>query len=296
LDPDFETNYPGRWDEVERTEDAVEKLQELPVRGIDTIVDMTVLGLGRDIRRVLRLAHRTTVNIIAATGLYTFGDLPMFFRTRGPGQIMGGDDPLTDLFVSDITVGIAGSEVKAAVLKCATDQAGVTEGVERVLRSVARAHLSTGTLISTHTHAGTRRGLDQQRIFREEGVDLTRVVIGHSGDSTDEHYLRALMDAGSTIGMDRFGFEVMLPFQQRVETVVSLCALGYADRMVLSHDCPCFTHSFYPSFRRERLPQWRYTHVPDEVIPALREHGVSESQLDQMLIHNPRRLLEGKLA
>src|SRR5437773_5391757 len=100
---------------------------------------------------------------------------------------------MTDMFVRDIEHGIADTGVKAAILKCATDEPGVTPGVERVLRAVAQAHRATGVPISTHTHALTRVGLEQQRIFREEGVDLTRVVIGHSGDTSDVGYLEELI-------------------------------------------------------------------------------------------------------
>jgi len=79
-------------------------------------------------------------------------------------------------------------------------RAGITPGVERVLRAVAQAHKRTGVPISTHTHAGLRRGLEQQRIFEEEGVDLSRVIIGHSGDSTDIGYLEELIAPVPTSG------------------------------------------------------------------------------------------------
>lgn len=291
LDPEIEHNYPGRWDEQERMADALEKMRELRGRGVRTIVDLTVLGLGRNIERVAELARQVEIQIVAATGLYTYDDVPMFFRFRGPGRLVDGPELLTEFFIRDITEGIADTGVKAAILKCATDRPGLTEGVERVLRSVARAHRETGVPISTHTHALTQRGLDQQEVFREEGVDLERVVIGHSGDTTDLGYLRQLMDAGSYIGMDRFGLDLMLAFEDRVATVVALCKQGYAGRMVLSHDASCFTHNFDVSAKRELLPNWRYTHLHDEVLPALRERGVTEAQIEQMLVTNPRAIL-----
>jgi phosphotriesterase-related protein len=167
----------------------------------------------------------------------------------------------------------------------------MTPGVERVLRAVAHAHRETGAPISTHTDAPTRRGLEQQAVFREEGVDLSRVVIGHSGDTTDLDYLREVMEAGSFIGMDRFGLDLMLPFEDRVATVAALCAEGYAERMVLSHDASCFTHNFDVEKKRELLPRWVYTHLHDDVLPALRERGVTDAQIEQMLVHNPRRIL-----
>jgi len=292
LSPEVQQNYPGQWNEDERLADAVAKLNALKQRGVDTLVDVTVLGLGRDIARIQRLAAHTPLQIVVATGLYTYHDLPLYFHFRGPGTLFGGPDGMADLFVRDITEGIAGTGVKAAILKCATEVAGLTPGVERVLRAVAQAHRRTGVPITTHTHAATYRGRDQQRVFRAEGVDLTRIVIGHAGDSTDLAYLRELMDNGSTIGMDRFGIDVMLPFENRVDTVAHLCAQGYADRMVLSHDASCFLDLFDDDACRVLLPRWSYTHIFDEVLPALRQRGVQDEQIRQMFVENPRRIFE----
>src|SRR5437667_2701853 len=187
--------------------DAVARMNELRSRGVDTIVDLTVIGLGRYIPRIQRIAAQTKLHMIVATGIYTYCDLPHYFQYRGPGTLLGGPELIADMFVRDIEEGIADTDVKAGILKCATDAPGLTPGVERILRATAQAHRRTGVPISTHTHARKRVGLDQQRVFREEGVDLSRVVIGHSGDTTDLGYLEALIVNGSTIGMDRFGID-----------------------------------------------------------------------------------------
>ena len=199
-----------------------------------------MIGLGRYIPRIARIAAATDINIVVATGVYTYNDVPMYFHFTGPGGALGDGEPMVDMFVRDIEHGIADTGVKAAILKCATDEPGVTPGVERVLRAVAQAHRQTGVPISTHTHAATRRGLEQQRIFADEGVDLSRVVIGHSGDTTDLDYLEELIGNGSYIGMDRFGVDVFLPFEDRVNTVAAMCERGHADKMVLSHDAACY--------------------------------------------------------
>src|ERR1700754_832802 len=203
LSPEIMQNYPESWgDEEKRVSDAIARLNELKARGVDSIVDLTVIGLGRYIPRIERIARATAINIIVATGIYTYHDVPMYFHYQGPGTELGGPELMVDMFVRDINEGIAGSSVKAAILKCATDRQGVTPGVDRVLRAVAQAHRQTGVPISTHTHAHTERGLEQQRIFEEEGVDLARVVIGHSGDTTDIDYLEKLVAQGSYTGMD----------------------------------------------------------------------------------------------
>ena len=293
LNTEMMENYPEEWgDEAERVADAVAKLTELKGRGVDTIVDPTVIGLGRYIPRIQDVNQGVDINIVAATGLYTYNDLPFWFRCRFPGTGKDGGDPMADLFVHDITEGIAGTGVRAGILKCATEEEGLTPGVERVLRAVARAHRATGVPVTTHTHARTCRGRDQQRVFKEEGVDLERVVIGHSGDTTDLDYLRELMDNGSTIGMDRFGIYAEVTFEERVGTVARLCEMGYADRMVLSQDSSCFIDWFSEEARAAVLPKWTYLHVIDDVVPALRERSVTDAQVQQLLVDNPRRFFE----
>ena len=284
-------NYPEGWgDGARREADAIARLDELKSRGVDTIVDLTVVGLGRYIPRIARIAAATELTIVVATGLYTYDDVPMYFHYRGPGAPLGGPEPMVDMFVRDIEHGIADTGVKAAILKCATDEPGVTPGVERVLRAVAQAHRETGVPISTHTHAATKRGLEQQRIFAEEGVDLSRVVIGHSGDTTDIAYLEELVARGSYLGMDRFGVDAYLSTEERVQTVATMCERGHADRMVLSHDASCYFDALPEETLPVALPNWHYLHISDDVIPALKDRGVTDEQLTTMLVDNPRRI------
>lgn len=189
--------------------------------------------------------------------------------------MLDGPEIMTDMFVRDVEQGIADTGVKAGILKCATDEPGITPGVERVLRAVAQTHKRTGVPISTHTHAGLRRGLEQQRIFEEEGVDLSRVISGHSGDSTDVGYLEELIAAGSYLGMDRFGIDLILPFEDRVNIVATMCERGHADKMVLSHDANCYFDALPEELTAVATPNWHYLHIHNDVIPALKERGVT---------------------
>jgi len=293
LDTDYLLNYPEEWgDEEKRIADAVKRLNELKSRGIDTVVDLTVMGLGRYIPRIQRIAEQTALNIIVATGIYTYCDLPHYFQYRGPGTILGGPEIMVDMFVRDIEEGIADTGVRAGILKCATDAPGLTPGVERILRATAQAHRRTGVPVSTHTNARKRVGLDQQRVFREEGVDLSQVIIGHSGDTTDLDYLEALIANGSTLGMDRFGIDTILPFEDRVATVAKMCQRGHADKIVLSHDASCFMHWLPERMVPAMLPRWHYLHIHNDVIPALKQKGVSEEDIHTMMVDNPRRIFE----
>jgi len=280
-------NWPAGWDEDDRVDDAIAKLNALSWCGCQTIVDLTVIGLGRDVRRVRRVADGTELNIIVATGLYTYDKVPFYFDSRRPRA--GGLDPLAQAFIGDITEGIAGTGIKAAVLKCAIDEPGLTPGVERVLRAVCQAHAETGTPITVHTHPGSGNGREALRVLREENADLTKVVLGHSGDSTDLDYLMELADAGCLLGMDRFGIDVITPLEQRVATVAAMCDRGYAGSMVLSHDAACYIDWFRADAISRFAPSWNFEHIFAAVLPMLRQRGVTDEQIDMMLVANPRR-------
>jgi phosphotriesterase-related protein len=296
LSADVQQNYPGEWGaEEDRVADAVRRLTELAGTGVRTIVDPTVIGLGRYIPRIQRIAEQVDLNIIVATGCYTYDDVPFFFHYRGPAlnEAIGAEvpDPMVDMFVGDIEQGITGTGVKAGLLKCAIDHQGMTAGVERVMRAVAKAHRRTGVPITVHTHPGSQTGLAVKKLLDEEGVDPRRVVLGHSGDTTDADHLSELADAGFVLGMDRFGINLDTTFEARADIVVEMCRRGYAEAMVLSQDASCYIDWLDPGVMA-MLPQWHYTHIHSEVLPYLREHGVTDEQIDTMLVANPRRYFE----
>jgi phosphotriesterase-related protein len=285
------------WDEDERVADAVAQLNGLKALGIDTIVDPTVWGLGRYIPRVQRVAEQTDINIIVATGLYTYDEIPHQYEHRGPGLLVDlPRDPMVDDFTRDIRDGIAGTGVKAAFLKCVVEVKGLTPGVERNLRACAATHRETGAPITVHTSVSNQAGRLALQVFRDEGVDLTKVVIGHAGDSNDVDYLIELAEAGCLLGMDRFGLDIYNPTSARVETIVSLAERGYADRMVLAHDASCYIDYFpgveMQAAKEQIAPNWNYTHISKDVLPMLRERGVTEEQIRQMLVEAPRRYFE----
>lgn len=292
VNEEYRENFQGDWDEEGKIADAVRDLNELKGLGIDTILDPTVLGLGRYIPRIQKIAAQTDLNIVVATGVYTYNEIPFQFHYSGPGLLFDVPEPMTELFVKDLTEGIADTGVRAGFLKCAIEEQGMTPGVERVMRAVAQAHVRTGAPITVHTNPHTRSGLEAQRVLREEGVDLTKVVIGHSGDTTDLDYLAELADAGSLLGMDRFGLDVLLPFEDRVRTVVDLVERGYAEKIVLAHDASCFIDWFDPEAKRQVVPKWNFRHISEDVLPALRDGGVSDDDIETMLVANPRRYFE----
>lgn len=299
--PDLQPNWPDQSLDLDggseelRVQQAVDKLNAAKATaGVDTIVDRVLPGVGRNVARVKRVAEGTDVNIVVATGWYSFSEYPFFFdyRERFPHLVDPSLPSLEDLFVRDIEEGIAGTGVRAGILKVATDRAGLTEGVERLIRATARAHRRTGAPITTHTGVGigAESGLLQQQVFAEEGVDLSRVLIGHvdytPGDGLEE--IQRLIDAGSFIGMDTLALADFLGNREsRIARIAELCERGHADQIVLSHDQACFADLSLPEPAAGFAP---FTEVALDLVPKLRERGVTDAQIHQMTVENPARI------
>ena len=286
LDPEALQNY-GRvwgdeiWDEEVRVADAISKLRRLREGGIHTIVDPTAIGLGRYIPRIQRINGEVDLNIIVCTGVYAFLELRGFLGYRT-------DDQLVELFVREIREGIDDTGVKAAFLKCAVEAHGLVGDVPRILRLIATTAVETGAPVMVHTNAPARTGLLALDALTKDGVDPTRIVIAHAGDSNDLDYLRELAATGASLGCDRFKIEHFNPDANRIETLTALVAEGLTGHIHLGHDAACFYDfmAHNPPFAHE---QPDYLHVSTKIVPALLAGGVTQAQVDQMLIENPRR-------
>jgi phosphotriesterase-related protein len=282
--------WPSRYDEQLELDAALVAVNAAKAHGVQTIVDPTAMFGGRDVRFMKRVADETGVQIVACTGIYSYDYLPHYFANRDV-------DVMADHFVEDIEVGIQGTEIKAAFLKCAADAAGVTENVEKIHRAVARASVQTGASIMAHSMPAVGTGPRQVEIFKEEGVELAKVQIAHCGDSDDVAYIEGLIDSGVYVGLDRYGLEMYLPIDKRNAVAAELLARGHAERLMISQDF-CASIDWFPPAAGEALEKtgairkWSMTLVFEEVVPALRERGVMDDEVFQtVFVENPRRWL-----
>ena len=269
---------------------AIATLQRAKAAGIDTIIDATTFDLGRHAPLLAQVSKASGVNIVNVTGWWL--DVPRFLRGVGPNQ-------MAREFVRDVVEGFRGTDIKAGLLKCAADIDGVTPPLETMARAVARAHRETGLPIMVHSHPGTQLARRQIEIFREEGVDLTRVKIDHSNDTTDIEYLKWILDQGCYLGLDRYPGRLVSP-RMRTLTLKTLIDEGHVDRLCPSHDCICLhIHNERPDgtipeehdYQRSNPDQYLYMHR--QIIPMLRELGTTEAQISTLFVDNPRRFLAG---
>ena len=281
--------YPDLLNHEEDVARGVSLLNQAAEEGVGTVLNVTTLDLGRDMRLIQEVAGKVNLNIVAATGLWR--DIP---RHIGIGAT---PDQLGKAFIREIEQGIENTGVKAGVIKVATDEEHIVEGKltrpnELVLRAAAIACKATGVPIATHTAARAKAGNYQVAIFEDEGVDLTRVCIGHSNDTDDLDYLSGIIRKGCFLGMDRYpGNPEGLNWEQRTEVVRKLVNLGFSTKITLSHDFggarPALPENIE---RRSRNNPDGYCFIIRRVIPRLLELGVTVEDVDNMTVHGPRRL------
>ncbi|HKS92560.1 MAG TPA: hypothetical protein VJQ83_11575 [Tepidiformaceae bacterium] len=278
-------HYPWRFDWEATRANAIRELSEARTGGVSTIIDLTTPDLGRDVEFVRDVAQASGMQVVVATGIWR--DVPRSFWARE-------HDDIADIFVREIEVGIGDTNIKAGAIKVANDMGGVTPEGERVLRGAARALRRTGCPISTHHWAPEQVGRRQVEVFQEEGAPMDRVCIGHSADTTDVDYLEELLRTGVYLSMDRYPGSGERPnWEQRNATVKALIERGWVQRLMLGHDYAPTPVAAGKPMTPPSGPT-RYLFVSTVAIPALKEAGVSEDDIQTMMVDVPRRFLAGE--
>ncbi len=276
---------PQRWDywALASPEEVVaDELRELRRRGGSTLVDLTLPGIGRDPERLRRLASRTGINIVMGCGWYREPYYPPEARIARRSV-----DELAGELIAEFEHGVGGSGVRPGIIgEIGTDKPWISPAEERVHRAAARTALATGMAVTTHGVASAV-GAAQLRIFLEEGLDASRVVIGHADSYPDlDHYLR-LLDSGANLEFDFLGHrfaseEAAEP--RLIELIVELLERGHASQILLSQDvCHDVQLKVNGGFG--------YTYLQQHFLPRLRTAAVGEGEIATMTIDNPRRLL-----
>jgi len=291
-----ETMAPYDFDEVLKTNLGV--IAAAQKYGIATIIDATTNDVGgRDPELYKALSRKTGIHIICSTGLYTENEgSPMHFKLR---QRLGIDISamISELFIKEITDGIGSTGVKAGVIKVGTSSNDPISPYETaVLKAAAMAQKATGVPIITHT-SGPVGGVEQAELFLKEGADPKKIMIGHVSNSSDIEYHKAILSKGVNIAFDRIGMDFITPTDTIVENIVELCKLGYENHIMLSHDTVNVwlgRPTALSGGSSGLMANSRVDYISSVVIPKLKEKGLTDKQVETMMIHNPRNLFLGK--
>ena len=281
---DLDTQW---WNKPEEAFDVtVQKLRRFREHGGKTFVDCTGIGNGRDVEYFQVLSRKTGVNIIAVTGFVAGDSALPYFRNKSV-------EYLTDLFIHEITVGIDGTSAKAGAIKVGVSRGGkLSELDQRIYHAGARAALQTGVPIITHLCVDAETAI---AIFDEEGLPLDRVLMGHAdvGADVDESRDTMIAELGGWVGFDTIGYDSELegspywssPRQDRVDHFLRFLDKGFVERALISADANCCALG-WPGLKGHSV-----NYLFEEFLPDLRKAGVSEDIFEQLLVHNPSKIL-----
>jgi phosphotriesterase-related protein len=272
----------SRWDYWELIGDEPRMNEELAAYkalGGGTLVDVTPIGIGRDLARLARLSQATGLHIVAGAGWYRQAYYPAEARIDRRSIDDLADEIVQEFVNGPVRPGIIG--------EIGTDKPWVTAQEERVFRAAARAALRTGASVTTHA-VQSDVGLAQLTILEDEGLDPARIVIGHCDSHPRIEHWREIVRRGAHVEADFLGMS-FTPLERAgepkvVELISTLLNEGFEKQILLSQDV-CHD-SQLASYGGNG-----YTYLQKSFLPRLVEAGVNAATIKTITVENPARLL-----
>ena len=284
----------GEFDREVALQVGINVAESLKAHGVKTVVDATTNECGRNPELLREISEKTGLQIICSSGYYYEGEsAPAYFKFRAGLGDMGAE--VYEMFMQEITVGIGKTGVKAGVIKLASSKDVITDYEKVFFRAAAKVQMETGVTIMTHTQEGTM-GAEQAELLISEGADPSRIVIGHMCGNTNVADQVRVLKSGVFVGFDRFGLERIAgaPLDAVREAIlIGLIGTGYGRQILLSHDTVNYWLGrplVLPEVVQQMLANWHPTNIFENVIPVLKTAGITEEQIDTLLLKNPRRL------
>ncbi len=254
------------------------ELNKLYDQGCRGVIEVTCNDMGRDVERLRGYSRATGLHIVASTGFYLAPYHPRWLHTATVEEI-------AQLFIHELTVGIGETGVRAGLIaEIATSSDCIHPTERKVFEAAAMASARTGCAISTHCDMGTR-GLEQVQLLVSKGATPEKIILGHIDLADDREYHLALLKTGANLAFDTIGKTSYLSDQRRADNLAALLAADYEDKLLLSQDVSRLSYLTASGGRG-------YTAVLGWFATLLRERGITQAQLDKLLIYNPARILD----
>lgn len=267
-------NIDCKLNDFEKTKKELLRLKEL---GVTRIVDVTNMGMGRNVEFITRLEKKTGIEILMSTGYYKE---PFFPKEVEKLSI----EKLEEKLINDIKIGIDGTNKKATFIgEIGTGFEKMTSLEEKVFIVASRVQKKTGVYISTHTSLG-KLGHEQLDIIEKNGGNLKKVILGHTDLSKDIHYIETLLKRGVYISFDTIGKINYLSEEKRIEYIKYLCDRGWENKILLSVDLTRQSHL-------KENGGIGYSYLLEEFVPKLLENGVELEKIEKFLVENPKKIL-----
>jgi len=265
---------------LDKPDNSVAELTDWHQAGGKTIIDMTAADFGRNIYVIQKIADRLPeINILVTTGY----NRP-WYMGRWVYELSEKD--MIKQIVKEINKGIQGSGVKAAVIKAGTEYNIWDKAGKKLLRVASKGFQETGRPIITHTTAGTL-GVQQVDYLSELGVPANKVCLSHMDRNPDFQLHSKLAETGVYLGYDCFGKIKYGPEEIRLDLIKKMVDAGFGTQILVGNDLA------RPSYLRHYRGGIGLDYLLRTIIPEMREQGISQNVLNNLLINNPRRFFEG---
>ncbi len=278
LHADFPAAIGGK-DPLDSEPIVIEELERFTRAGGRTVVELSVADVKRDPAALRRIAVATGLHVVMGCGWYVEDAYPPEVN-RTPTRDLAAQ------LIAEIEIGVGSERIRPGIIgEIGSRRETVSAVEERVFRAAARASLATGLAVSTHSIG--RAGLEHLAILREEGLDPSRIIIGHSDYRLDPAYNRAIVEAGATVEFDWIGDNrATSEWDLRLcDVIVELVGAGFGSQVLISTDVSRMSDLAI-------LGGKSYGYLLETFVPRLRARGLGDRELDSLLVQNPRRLLE----
>lgn len=269
-------HYPGYGYQlvIDDEEVMAREIEEFTRRGGRTICDVTLDEIGRDPVRLARFSQRAGIHVLMGCGWYREFGYPAVVKEKTSRE-------LADILVKEIEVGVGDTGIRAGFIgEIGTGRHSILPGEERVFRAAALAQARTGVAITTHTTRWGTLAMEQIALLEEYGADLNSVIIGHLGDRVGVHHLLPIAEKGVYVEVDNIGYLDYQPEWVRADNVANLVHAGFTKQLLLSEDICMLNHLKYTGGKG-------YGYILEVFVPMLRERGVTDEQIYQMMVTNP---------
>lgn len=282
---------PWRWDKNKVIEKTLPFLTEIRQKGVTTFIECTPEYLGRDPLVLKELSVRSGINIITNTGYYGARKnlyLPSFFYSKEPEE-------LAEIWADEFRKGINDTGIKPGFIKISVDADSVLSSDHRkIITAAGLTHLKTGLVIASHT-GPDGPAFEQMKILDSLGIDLSAFIWVHAQGGTLESNIEAAK-RGAWISLDGVmmsrdkGPDASGNIDWYAERIIKLKNEGLLGKVLVSHDA-----GWYDPSKEDGGTFRGFTDVFDYLIPALKEKGLTQNEIDQILVNNPAEAFKIKI-
>ncbi|MEC5425215.1 phosphotriesterase [Virgibacillus sp. C22-A2] len=256
------------------------ELESFYQAGGRSMIELSNEGMGRDAMRLARLSGKTNIHIVTCTGFYKDPFIPDFAADWNR-------DDFSNHFIKEANEGIGDTHIFPGIIGEVGTSVNEIKPIEKeLILGAGMAALETGLTVSTHTSLGTL-GSKQVDMLFSLGLPKEQIIIGHQDLNPNLEEVLDVLKSGVYIGFDTIGKNNYRPDEDRLSFLLDFIERGFHKQILLSADLTRKSH-----WEKHGGPG--YGLVLRDFIPALKDCGVSEDIITDLLVHNPAQAISIK--